>query len=255
MNEGLNSDSLRGRYPWRKELAEVLEGHLSIFNGMNSPAFIHDIDGVLVEVNETAVDRLGFDRESLLHKSLFDLDAGILPDHRLRIDDQWFVPESLDNSYYDDAEVLEDKWNYAGMPRSGLQDVWEGVKDEFTFETILERVDGERIPVENTTSLINCGGKRALLTVSREVGIRKDLEHALQEALDKQQILLENVDPQLWYLSDERTYGKVNQSHASFMGRESDEMEGEDLFDLLDEDEAEICLEGNREIFEKGGQI
>ena len=35
---------------------------------------------------------------------------------------------------------------------------------------------------------------------------------------EEQEILLENIDTQLWYLKDEKTYGKVNDSHARFMG-------------------------------------
>lgn len=48
----------------------------------------------------------------------------------------------------------------------------------------------------------------------------------LQKKNEKQNILLENIDTQIWYLEDITTYGKVNKAHAEFIGYKLEELEG-----------------------------
>ncbi len=58
-------------------------------------------------------------------------------------------------------------------------------------------------------------------------GINKTLERLsnstrsideLNIATEKQQILLDNMQTQVWYHADQHSYGVVNKAHASFMG-------------------------------------
>ncbi len=71
-----------------------------------------------------------------------------------------------------------------------------------------------------------------------------------------QEILLDNIETQIWYLKDEKTYGPVNQSHADFFGAQKEELENKSLYDLMStREEAETCIAGNQEVFSKKQKI
>lgn len=68
-------------------------------------------------------------------------------------------------------------------------------------------------------------------------------------------VLLDTIPIQVWYLTDERTYGPVNKTHATFMGRSASNMEDRDLYDLYDLYDllptavADVCMRTNRQAF------
>ncbi|MCD4843456.1 MAG: PAS domain-containing protein [Methanosarcinales archaeon] len=66
---------------------------------------------------------------------------------------------------------------------------------------------------------------------------------------DEQTLLLDNIETQVWYLTDMRNYGLVNKSHADFFGMQKNQMEDKSLFDIFDKQEASTFLKSNREVF------
>jgi len=72
---------------------------------------------------------------------------------------------------------------------------------------------------------------------------------------EEQRLLLDNIDTQIWYLAGIEVYGAVNRAHAEFFGVDKDDLEGSNLRDILRSEESEICICGNREVFEKKRQI
>ncbi|MBA1342834.1 MAG: hypothetical protein C5S52_04470 [ANME-2 cluster archaeon] len=72
---------------------------------------------------------------------------------------------------------------------------------------------------------------------------------------EEQRLLLDNIDTQIWYLAGIEVYGAVNRAHAEFFGADKDDLEGSNLRDILRREESEICICGNREVFEKKRQI
>jgi PAS domain S-box-containing protein len=78
---------------------------------------------------------------------------------------------------------------------------------------------------------------------------------ALRRKSEEQDLLLNNIQTQVWYLTDEETYGAVNKARAKFFGKKNKEMENTKSCGLLSKDEAEICILGNAEVFEKRKQI
>lgn len=82
--------------------------------------------------------------------------------------------------------------------------------------------------------------------------LTEDLYHEKGE----QALLLDTIDVQIWYLKDEATYGRVNQSHIDFLGAKREEVENRDLYEITStEKEAETCIKGNREVFMKKKKI
>ncbi len=72
---------------------------------------------------------------------------------------------------------------------------------------------------------------------------------------EEQRLLLDNIDTQIWYLADIETYGAVNKAHAEFFGADKEDLEGSNLRDILSREESEICINGNRDVFEKKKQM
>ena len=72
---------------------------------------------------------------------------------------------------------------------------------------------------------------------------------------EEQTLLLDNIDTQIWYLTDIYTYGAVNKAHAEFLGIERTDLEDRNLYEIISEKETEIFVAGNIEVFEKKIQI
>jgi diguanylate cyclase (GGDEF)-like protein/PAS domain S-box-containing protein len=71
---------------------------------------------------------------------------------------------------------------------------------------------------------------------------KKELENRNMQ----QEILLENIDVNVWYLKDNNTYGRVNKNHADFLGLKKEKIENKKLNDFLDQEEAKICFKNNK---------
>lgn len=79
---------------------------------------------------------------------------------------------------------------------------------------------------------------------------RKQAEKSLKKKVDEQELLLDNILVQIWYLTDPETYGAVNRAHAEFLGMEKSDIEGKNLFDVLHSEEAGVFVAGNLAVFE-----
>ncbi len=72
----------------------------------------------------------------------------------------------------------------------------------------------------------------------------------LKRKTEEQDLLLNTIDTQIWYLTDPKTYGLVNQSRADFLGKRREEIEGKQLDDFYSHDVAAVCEVGNAEVFQ-----
>ncbi len=72
---------------------------------------------------------------------------------------------------------------------------------------------------------------------------------------EEQRLLLDNIETQIWYLTDEGTYGAVNRACAEFLGREKEDLEDKSIYDLIDREEYAICSASNRKVFEGKKQV
>ncbi|MGM0369506.1 MAG: PAS domain S-box protein [Bacillota bacterium] len=77
----------------------------------------------------------------------------------------------------------------------------------------------------------------------------RETKKQLKMRNQEKNVLLENIDTQIWYLKSPNRYGKVNSSHAEFLGRAKEEIEGELLDDILPKQEADLLIEGNKKVF------
>ena len=72
---------------------------------------------------------------------------------------------------------------------------------------------------------------------------------------EEQRLLLDNIETQIWYLTDKDTYGAVNRACAEFLGREKEDLEDKSLYDLIDREECDIYSASNRKVFEGKKQV
>ena len=68
---------------------------------------------------------------------------------------------------------------------------------------------------------------------------------------EEQTLLLDNIETQIWYLTDIKTCGAVNKARADFLGLEKENLEGKTLYDMLGREDAKVCIASNREVFEE----
>jgi len=74
----------------------------------------------------------------------------------------------------------------------------------------------------------------------------------LKHAIMDRRILLDNIQTQVWYLTDTHTYGAVNRSHADFLGVRPQDIAFKSIYHFMPEEEAEGCRVGNIEVFASG---
>lgn len=112
---------------------------------------------------------------------------------------------------------------------------------------------GERVWIRWTNRPVfdDNGAFISILCVGQDITDRVQAEKTLASAEGNQRILLDNITTQVWFLTDEHTYGAVNRTHAEFNGTTVEELSFKDMYDLFPEDVVNICREGNREVFSK----
>ena len=73
---------------------------------------------------------------------------------------------------------------------------------------------------------------------------------ATKQEEEVQNLLLDNIRTQIWYLSDLEHYGRVNQAHADFLGIPKEKLQHKSLYDFLKKHEADQCVIANKQVFE-----
>ena len=138
----------------RKELRQGLKEYEDLFNNLNDAASVFEmrdngLPGRYLEVNDTLCRWLGYSRKELLAKSPLDI-----------------------------SERLEDTVNSKVA-------VSFAEKGHSIIERTLIAKDGRKIPVEVNFHFVTHQGKRAVLSISRDVSERKSAEAALRESEEK----------------------------------------------------------------------
>lgn len=77
----------------------------------------------------------------------------------------------------------------------------------------------------------------------------------LEKKIAEQEIILDTIDLQVWYLKDAESYGKMNRAHAEFLGIKQEKAENKKLQNFLDQNEVKVCKKGNQRVFEEKKKI
>ncbi|MEJ2567981.1 MAG: PAS domain S-box protein, partial [candidate division WOR-3 bacterium] len=122
------------------ERIEREEEYKKLINGMNDTAFVIDFNGNFLEVNDAAVEFLGYSREELLSMGPQDIDSTV-SDKGIEL--------LIEEMKTDEKQVLETK---------------------HITKT------GDKIPVEISSSRVTYKGKPAILSIARDITERKKAE-------------------------------------------------------------------------------
>ncbi len=175
-----------------ERIEQSREEYKELIDGMNDTAWVIGLDGSFLEVNEAAIEKLGYSREELLSMKPHDIDAELDPDE---------ITKLIETMPEDEVQV---------------------------FETAHETKSGEKIPVEISSSLITYKGETAILSIARDITERKKVEERLRfqaNLLDQVENAVIATDP-----AGEITYW--NEKAEELYGWESEEVLGENIMDV-----------------------
>ncbi|MGM0438066.1 MAG: PAS domain S-box protein [Bacillota bacterium] len=71
----------------------------------------------------------------------------------------------------------------------------------------------------------------------------------------EQQILLNNIQNQVWFLTRPDIYGRVNKAHAEFLGFKKNELENKKLKEVFPEQKAKKLINFNKKVFSKKEKV
>ena len=128
-----------------EELEQIRAEYEQLIDGMNDTAWVVGADGSFLKVNSAAVERTGYSRSELLSMRVEDIDP------------------TMDGA--DAAKLDVDKYD-------------DGMR---VFETVHETKDGERFPVEISSSIVSYRGETARLSLARDITERKRRERRMDE--------------------------------------------------------------------------
>ncbi len=175
----------------RKKVEEALivseKNYRNLINGMGESAWVIDFEGNFLEVNDAAVEMLGYCREELLSLGIKGID-------------KYLSPEQVKN--------------LISRVASGKNQI---------FETVHTSKDGTEIPVEISSSLITYQEKPANLAIARNITKRKKAEESLKESEEKFRDLAEE-SPNIIFIIKQSKIVYANKKSEEITGYKREEL-------------------------------
>ncbi len=195
------------------KLRESEEKYRKLINGMRDTAWVIDFNGNFIDVNNAAVEILGYTREELLSMGPLDIDSSL--------------------------NVKTIKNLIKGMKTDKLQ----------VFETTHTTKDGKIIPVEIQSTMITYQGKDAILSIARDITKRKQVEEALKESELKFKTIFDSASDGMFLIDSEtKKFVMCNEACAKMLGVTQKEFLNLVVDDLHPPDEIPLILEGISEV-------
>jgi PAS domain S-box-containing protein len=204
------ADDATERRRTEEALHESQSNFRALFDQAPEGVFIADVDGRCTDVNTAACQMLGYEREDLVGRMIFDLLPG------------------------DDAPRLVDARQ--GLLAPGWVEVWEWT---------LRRKDGTTIPVEVTGKTLPDGRWQAFV---RDVSRRRQREEELRRVTSLLDSIIETV-PTVIFLKSATSlrYERFNRAGEDLLGITRDALLGKDDHDIFPTERAEAFQAHDRE--------
>jgi PAS domain S-box-containing protein len=169
----------------------------TLVNQASEMLFFHDLDGNLIEVNESAIKNTGYSRDELEKMTVFDIDK--------------------------EAHDRDDMHKYWKSLNPGDPPI--------TFEATHKCKDGSTYPVEIVVSKIDYSGNHNILGLGRNIAERKKAEEELKlsEERFKQ---LSNLTFEGILIHDKGMIIDTNQSLLEMFGYKREEVLGKSIFEI-----------------------
>ncbi|MFC6758055.1 MULTISPECIES: PAS domain S-box protein [Haloarcula] len=154
----------------------------ALFDKSPDGIIVHDAEGAILDVNDTVVESLGYDRERLCSMSVADIEVGIEP--------------------------------------SELRAVWSEMDrdDILKVESEHRRQNGETFPVEVWVNKTEVDGAERFIAVDRDITERKRREAELRTVKERLDLAVEGANLGVWDWDMETDEVTFNQQWASMLG-------------------------------------
>ncbi len=123
----------------------------------------------------------------------------------------------------------------------------------FEFRHLL--ADGQVRDVQVHSTPITIQNQILLFSIIHDITERRRAEEAVARSAEDGGILLNTIQTQIWYLTDDDTYGALNRAHAEFNGLKIEDMAFKNMYDIFPEDTVEVCRQSNVEVFATGKPV
>jgi len=191
-----------------EELMDSEEKFRTMMNQSIDMIFLHDLEGFIVDVNQTGIEQTGYSREELLSMAISDLD----PDYRAR----------------------EDGGNF-----------WNNVEynQPYRFEARLISKDNFILPIEIFVSKVLMSGSTYIMTCSRNISDRKKKEKRIRESERKLRLTLNSIGDAVISTDMNGNINRMNPVAEDITGWSVDSAHGKklnEIFHIINADSREI---------------
>ena len=186
--------------------AEEQSRYKELLENVDDAVYILDLDGNILEANESAYSQLGYTSEAFFKLNL----ATIIPEK--------------------DARLI--------IRRLGGQ-TSETVSPKVSLETVHYKKDGESFPVEIHSRVIGYRGKNVILNVARNASKRIESEKALRESEERYRSVVENSRDGIMIMNDALRIIYANDVLSQILGYSRQEIQGSFLNTYLAPDNFE----------------
>jgi PAS domain S-box-containing protein len=200
-----------------EELRASEERFRGLVEKSHDAIFLIDSTGFFSDVNQKAVEILGYDRNELLQKKLFDIDFG--------------------------------------QSESKFKQLWKDLEKGacVTKESFCRRKDKHFFPVEMKASLITIRDQEYILLNLRDISKLKNMNQKLKETNAFLDSIIENI-PNMIFIKDAKKlkFIRLNKAGENLLGFLEKDLIGKDDYDFFPKEEADFFVEKDRQVLSEG---
>ena len=201
--------------------AEEQTRYKELLENVDDAVYIMDLNGNILEANESAYSQLGYTPEMFFELNLKQI-----------------TPEN-------DAHLIL----YQLVEKAQIH-----TQPKINLETFHLKKKGARVPVEIHSRAITYRGKKVILNVARDVSKRFEAEKALRESEERYRSVVENSRDGIVILNGELNILYANERFSEILGRPRIEIEGRDFRKYL-EPSGRSNIEAHYRKIQKGEKI
>ena len=206
---------ITARQAVEQALFESEARYRELFESLADPVYVHDQEAYILDVNAATCHILGYARAELLTMKVTDLDA-----------------PGYSEGF---ADRLAQQFEHGGLSHVRGTQIAK---------------DGRQIEIEANSRVITYQGRKAVLSVARDITEQTATEHALREAEQLFRSLFENAAVGVKIVDRDGRIVHVNDSDCRFLGYTREEIIGKHFADYSHPDDVGHGLVNYRRLFD-----